>query len=161
MVYVPAVVATRVYVKGLPLNWKNCMPPDVVVLKDAFELTNVNPDGIDSVTVQPTGLVGRVVLGVMVTTIVAPGETVVADKDLVTLPALGAAIACAAKIASTASTAKESDEMCFIVFILFTSFNFYKKRMEPSGSILFFLVSFHLSLFQQVGLKYSCSTATI
>ncbi len=91
MVYVVAVDvvgATRVYVKGLLFNWKNCMPFAVVVLKDAVELTNVNPDGIDSVTVHPTGLVGRLELGAIVTLKVAPDATF-AGNVLVTLPALG------------------------------------------------------------------------
>ncbi len=89
IVYCPVVVgATRVYVKGLLFNWKNCMPPDVVVLNDAVELTNVNPEGIDSVTVHPTGLVGRLELGAIVTLKFAPGATF-AGNVLVTLPALG------------------------------------------------------------------------
>ncbi len=80
--------------------------------------TSVNPAGIVS-SIRHAGLTGRFALGVIVTTIVAPDATVVTDKDLVTLPTLGAAITCAVKIASTTSIAKEIDEIYFIVFILF------------------------------------------
>jgi hypothetical protein len=121
MVCPAAVVgARRVYVKGLTVILTNlCVPDAVMLVPSAVVLIIVNPEGI--VSSIPHGP-GRFELGVIVTTIVAPGATVAADKDLVTLPTLDAAIACTAKIASTASTAKERDEIYFIVFILFTSF---------------------------------------
>lgn len=116
MVYGPGVIgATRVYVKALPPNSKKLWVPAAVLFSDAVVLTSVNPEGMVS-TIFHAGLTGRFELGVIVTTIVAPGVTVVADKDLVTLPTLGAAIACEV-IASTTSIAKEIDEIYFIVFI--------------------------------------------
>jgi len=96
------------------------VPVAVVLLVNAVVLTSVNPAGIVS-SMPHTGLAGRFELGVIVTTNVAPGATVAAGIDLVTLPALDAAITCTAKIASMASIAKERDRIHFFVFILFTS----------------------------------------
>jgi len=63
------------------------VPVAVVLLVNAVVLTSVNPAGIVS-SMPHTGLAGRFELGVIVTTNVAPGATVAAGIDLVTLPAL-------------------------------------------------------------------------
>ncbi len=79
-----------------------------------MKLTRVKPAGMVSSIAYPL-LAGRFALGIIVTTIVAPAETVAADKDLVTFPTLGAAIALAANVISISN--KEIGKIYFVVFM--------------------------------------------